>query len=116
MEGSLLPKLASGFGGGIGRKGSLCGAFIGGIMVIGMKMGREDPKDRESLLKIYGKCQSFWNKFEKEFGSHLCYHLIGAHLEDEEERQCWLASGGMEKCERIVERTAQILLPLLMEE
>ena len=97
---SIIPKLASGFGGGIGRKGSLCGAFTGSIMAIGMKMGRTDPKDKEAVAKVYEKCQEFWDQFEKEFGSNVCYNIIGAHLDNEKERQRWLASGGMEKCAR----------------
>jgi C_GCAxxG_C_C family probable redox protein len=106
---SILPKLATGFGGGIGRKGSLCGAFTGSIMAIGMKMGRTDPKDKDGVAKVYSKCQEFWSQFEKEFESNLCYDIIGAHLDNEEERQKWLASGGMEKCSKIVEKTAQML-------
>jgi C_GCAxxG_C_C family probable redox protein len=41
---SLIPKLATGFGGGVGRKGSLCGAFTGSIMAMGMKMGKTTPR------------------------------------------------------------------------
>jgi C_GCAxxG_C_C family probable redox protein len=85
IQDSLIPRLATGFGGGIGRKGSLCGAFTGSIMAIGMKEGRTDPKDRDRVAKVYGKCQQFWNQFEKEFGSTHCYNLIGYHLDDEEE-------------------------------
>jgi C_GCAxxG_C_C family probable redox protein len=112
---SLIPRLASGFGGGIGRKGSLCGAFTGSIMAIGMKMGRTDPKDKEAISKVYAKCQEFWNQFEKEFGSNVCYNLIGVHLDNEEERKKWLASGGMEKCTAIVEKTARMLCELIKE-
>ena len=109
IKDSILPKLASGFGGGIGGKGSLCGAFTGSIMAIGMKMGRTDPKDKEAVTKVYSKCRGFWNQFEKEFGSRECYQLTGVHLDNEEERQQWLAAGGHEKCEAIVEKTAQML-------
>ncbi len=78
-------------------------------MAIGMKMGRADPKDKEAVSKVYAKCQEFWNQFEKEFGSNLCYNIIEAHLDNEEERQKWLASGGMEKCASMVEKTARML-------
>jgi len=111
----LLPRLASGFGGGIGRKGSLCGAFIGAIMVIGMKMGRVDPKDTDTISKLYEKCRQFWSQFEKEFGSNICFNLIGVHLDNDEERQRWLASGGLEKCSHIVEKTAQMLCEFIRE-
>ena len=115
IQDSIIPRLATGFGGGIGRKGSLCGAFTGSIMAIGMKMGRTDPKDKETISRIYGKCQQFWNQFEKEFGSNICYNIIGYHLDNEEERQKWLASGGMEKCAAIVEKTARMLYEFIKE-
>jgi len=78
-------------------------------MAIGMKMGRTDPKDKEAATKVYLKCRKFWNQFEKEFGSRECYQLTGVHLDNEEERQQWLAAGGHEKCGTIVEKTAQML-------
>jgi hypothetical protein len=58
IKDSLVPRLATGFGGGIGRKGSLCGAFTGSIMAIGMKMGRTDPKDKEAVTKVYSGINS----------------------------------------------------------
>jgi C_GCAxxG_C_C family probable redox protein len=109
IKDSILPKLATGFGGGIGRKGSLCGAFTGSIMAIGMKLGRTNATDKDAVAKVYSKCQEFWGQFEKEFGSNLCYDLIQVHLDNEGERKKWLASGGMEKCSKIVEKTAQML-------
>jgi len=115
FEDSLLPRLASGFGGGVGRKGSLCGAFTAAIMAIGMKMGRTDPKDRKTLLMVYEKCQQFWEKFEKEFGSRNCYDLIGLHLDDPEENKKWAETGGREKCTAIVEKTAGMLCEFLGE-
>ncbi|NWF94351.1 MAG: C_GCAxxG_C_C family protein [Syntrophaceae bacterium] len=110
---SIIPKLASGFGGGVGRKGSLCGAFTGSIMAIGMRMGRTDPKDRATVLKVYEKCQQFWKQFEERFGSTGCYNLIGYRLDNEEERQKWLDEGGMKKCAAIVEETARMLCEFL---
>lgn len=78
-------------------------------MVIGMKFGRTDPKDKDRKERVYEKCYEFWDRFEKEFGSGICYDLTGCHLYIEEERQKWLASGGMEKCADIVKKTANIL-------
>ena len=116
IKDSALPQLASGFGGGIGHKGSICGALTGAVMAIGMKMGRTDPKDRKTLQKVYDKCQGFWSQFEKEFGNINCYNIIGIHLDNEEERQRWLAVGGREKCGDLVEKTAHMLCDLLYED
>ena len=84
-------------------------------MAIGMKIGRTDPKDKEAVAKVYGKCREFWDQFEKEFGSHVCYNITGFHLDNEEERQKWLASGGMEKCADIVGKTACMLCEFIYE-
>jgi len=84
-------------------------------MAVGMKIGRTDPKDKKSVAKVYEKCQEFWSQFEREFGSNVCYSLTGARLDNEDERRKWLASGGMENCAKIVEKTAQMLCDFLNE-
>jgi C_GCAxxG_C_C family probable redox protein len=48
----LIPKIATAFGGGIGRCGSLCGALTGGVMAIGIKHGTNEPSP-EKRLKAY---------------------------------------------------------------
>lgn len=105
----LIPKLATGLGAGIGRKGSLCGNFTGSVLVIGMKLGRKDPGDQKSKEKVYKESYRFWEQFEKEFGSCYCYELINCHLDNEEERQRWLDGGGMDKCAALVEKTDRLL-------
>lgn len=107
--------MATGFGGGVGLKGSLCGALTGAVMAIGMKMGRTDPKDRGAALKVYERCGEFWGRFEKEFGSGDCYKLIGYHLDNPEENKQWLAVRGREKCAEIVEKTAKMLCDFVNE-
>ena len=114
-EGAFLPKIATGFGGGIGRRGSLCGAFTGSVMVLGMKFGRTDPGDQNRKEKVYDLGYRFWDRFEKEFGSCYCYNLIECHLDNAEERKKWSASGGMEKCGFIVERTVRLLWDFIEE-
>ena len=84
-------------------------------MAVGMKMGRTDPRDKEAVVKVYEKCRELWDRFEKEFGSNVCYNIIGIHLDNEEERQKWLTSGGMKKCEAVVEKTAGMLCDFLNE-
>ena len=47
----LIPKIATGFGGGIGRCGSLCGALAGGVMALGVRFGTNEPSsDRKSVV------------------------------------------------------------------
>ena len=105
-EDSLLPKLATGFGGGIGRRGSICGALSGSVMALGMKFGRTDPNDKETVTRLYEKCRQFWDRFEKEFGNVHCLHITGFLLEKPEELKKHLEAGGKAKCGELLEKTA----------
>ncbi len=115
IDSDLIPKLASGFGGGLGRRGSLCGAFTGSVLIIGARVGRKDAQDRAGREKAYGGAYRFWDRFEREFGSTQCSALTGCRMDDTEDRQRWLTAGGPEKCRDMVERTADILYDFLDE-
>ena len=50
----LEPKIASAFGGGIGKRGSLCGALTGGVITIGQKYGSNKPiANNSNPIKVY---------------------------------------------------------------
>jgi C_GCAxxG_C_C family probable redox protein len=42
-------KIASGFGGGVSRRGSICGAVSGGIMALGLKFGTDGTENIEDF-------------------------------------------------------------------
>jgi C_GCAxxG_C_C family probable redox protein len=75
IKSTLIPRIATPFGGGIARSASICGCVTGAIMGIGMKHGR--MKTTEDRLKAYAMATAFMNAFEKRFGSIICYDLIG---------------------------------------
>jgi len=105
----IIPKIATGLAGGVGRSGQAeCGVFIGTVMAIGIKYGREDPKNREAVLKTYEKVQQFWDRFEKEFGSRDCAAITGFNLGDQEQYKKWQESGGREKCTAMIEKAFQV--------
>lgn len=75
-----IPRIATGFGAGIGRKGSLCGALTGGIMILGLRTGRmeaEDVSAKEKTLEAAGK---YYDMFQSEFGSVFCKSVCGCDL------------------------------------
>lgn len=82
IESNLIPKLASGFGGGLGRYGETCGAVTGAVMAIGAVHGRAktEGSNQEAKEKIYSLVQIFLNKFKKKYGSLKCIDLSGCNM------------------------------------
>ena len=70
-------KLASAFGGGMGRMREVCGALSGLFMLLGLKEGYSDPKDNEGKKELYSKVQQLAGEFKEEFGSIICKELLG---------------------------------------
>lgn len=73
FESDLVPKLATGFGGGLSRTKGLCGALSGGVLVLGLKYGRTQPGD--DRITVLSKVQTLVAHFRKEFGSDNCFAL-----------------------------------------
>jgi len=80
----LIPKIATGFGSGIGRCGSICGALTGGVMAIGTKYGTNQPS-AEERRKCYELSQQLYRRFEKKHGSTSCRKLIDYDLSNPKE-------------------------------
>jgi C_GCAxxG_C_C family probable redox protein len=71
----LVPRIATGFGGGLSRTKSLCGALAGGVLAIGVANGRDRVGDDRTVL--VGKVQTLVNGFVSKFGSDNCFALTG---------------------------------------
>jgi len=108
----LIPKIAAVFGGGIGMCGSVCGALTGGVMVIGIKYGTDDPSV-EKRLKLYSLANKFYNQFKKHHGSVLCRELIEYDLSNPEELEKARKKRVFEeKCIKFVRTAVKILREL----
>lgn len=69
-------KLASSFGGGMGRLREVCGALTGLFMVAGLKYGYADPADQDSKAAHYQLIQDLAARFKEQYGSLLCRDLL----------------------------------------
>jgi len=108
----LIPKIATAFGGGIGMCGSVCGALTGGVMVIGIKYGTDNPSV-EKRLKLYSLANKFYNQFKKHHGSVLCRELIEYDLSNPEELEKARKKRVFEeKCVKFVRTAVKILREL----
>ena len=76
MEPAAAAKLASTFGGGMGRMREVCGAVTGALMAMGLLLGYDDPKEQEGKAALYEKVQEFGRRFREENGSIICRELL----------------------------------------
>jgi len=53
IEQDVAMKIASSFGGGMGRLREVCGALTGLFMAAGIKYGYTDPQDQDGKAKHY---------------------------------------------------------------
>ena len=128
-------KAATGFAGGIGRRGSVCGAVIGGVMALGLFFGRDLPtmkhpdpdlrhKLREDIELILGNLiDKFCGRFDAEYGSILCSEIekkvFGRYfnLKNPEDRKEKNRLGGhVDKCPMVVGKAARWATELILEE
>lgn len=70
-------RLASPFGGGMGRLREVCGVFTGACMVLGLLHGDYDPRDQAAKTAQYERVQKMAAAFRKANGSILCRELLG---------------------------------------
>lgn len=108
------PNIATAFGGGIGRCGSVCGSVTGGILAINVKYGRSKPEENKE--KAYTLAQKFYKEFENKFGSAICYELIECDLTSPEGHNKYKELNIAEKkCVEFVKGAVKILMELSEE-
>jgi len=72
----VAAKLASGFGGGMGRMAGTCGAVTGAYMVLGLKHGAASADDKVAKENGYRLVREFADKFRARHGSIDCRDLL----------------------------------------
>jgi len=107
-------KIATGFGGGMGRFGRTCGAVTGAYMVIGLRYGMGINEDVEAKERTYQVIREFSNQFEETCGSVLCKELLGCDINTPEGKDYYSQNELFEKkCLQYVKNAAEILEELL---
>ncbi len=109
-------KIGSCFGSGM-RKGEVCGACTGALMVLGLKYGKSKADDTESKIKSDKVCDKFLNEFKKENGSYICNELLKCDISTKEGVQFAKENNLFtEFCPKIVESATIITEKILNEE
>lgn len=106
-------KIGGCFGSGM-RKGEVCGACTGALMVLGLKYGQSEVGDIDSKLKSDEVCVRFLEKFEEQNGSYICNELLGCDIRTEEGVEYALENNLFtEFCPKMVESATLILKELI---
>ena len=69
-------KMASAFGGGMGRMREVCGAVSGMLLVLSWLYGYDTPGDDASKKVLYTQVQELAAKFREENGSIICREIL----------------------------------------
>lgn len=77
LDEGQIARLASGFGGGMGRMREVCGTVSGMVMVAGALCPADDVADKEAKTANYAMVQEFASRFREMNGSIICRELLG---------------------------------------
>ena len=117
-------KAATALAGGVARSGNACGALTGGLMAIGLALGRdhlEDSATSQGYARAMDLGGELCKRFETAFGSTLCRDvqrsLFGRSfdLRDPRERKEFWKAGSFEKCPQVVQRAAELAAQVILE-
>lgn len=76
LEPEFAAKMASSFGGGMGRMREVCGAVSGMLMVAGLLYGYDTPGDDASKKAHYARVQELAKQFREQVGSIVCRVIL----------------------------------------
>lgn len=76
LDRDTAARLASSFGGGMGRTREVCGTVSGALMALGLLRGYKDPKDMAAKTEHYLLVQEFIKRFREINGTILCRELL----------------------------------------
>ena len=69
-------KMASSFGGGMGRMREVCGAVSGMLLVAGILYGNTATDDDKAKMAHYALVQELAGKFREQVGSIVCRDIL----------------------------------------
>lgn len=76
MEKEQAAKMASSFGGGMGRLREVCGAVSGMLLVAGILYGYDTPGDDVQKKAHYERVQELAGAFRQRVGSIVCRDIL----------------------------------------
>lgn len=76
LDADFSARMASSFGGGMGRLREVCGAVSGMLMVAGLLYGYDSPDDDSAKKSHYALVQDLAGQFREQVGSIVCREIL----------------------------------------
>lgn len=111
IKSDLIPRIASGFCGGVSRTRGMCGAVSGAVMAINMIKGRQLPD--QSQEENYLAVQRLLTDFRNEFGSLNCFDLTGCDLATDQGQELFKRNNIHDRCSGFVQKATELALTLI---
>ena len=109
-------KLGSCLGSGM-RKGEVCGAVSGALMVLGLLYGQKNAGDTEGRQSSNKVNDLMMNRFKEKCGSYICNDLLGCDITTEEGHQyCVDNKLFTEFCPKMVAAAVDIVEEIISEQ
>lgn len=77
LDPQTVARMASPFGGGMGRMREVCGTVSGMLMVLGLVEGYDETKAYAAKKELYASVQQLAGAFRDRNGSIVCRELLG---------------------------------------
>ncbi len=114
VRSGTIPKIATGFGAGVGRKGEVCGALSGAVMGLGLRFGRSRVEEQEGGRRPYWFTSELVERFRVRLGHVRCGDLLELDLSDPKGLQAYREAGMWEKrCRGIISEATGLAYDLL---
>lgn len=113
LQSDLIPRIATGFCGGIARTSNICGAVSGAIMAVNICYGRMDPGTPPD--KNYAKVREMIGLFETQFGTVNCRDLTGCDLATQEGQQHFKANNTIARCRHFSQEAVRMAMQIIRE-
>lgn len=109
MTPEYAARLASSFGGGVGRMREICGAVSGMLLVAGLLYGYDTPGDDVRKKEHYALVQSLTGQFREREGSIICREILKNPPSDPNPTPRTADFYAKRPCGRLVALAAEIL-------
>ena len=109
LDESFSAKMASSFGGGMGRMREVCGAVSGMLTVAGLLYGYDSMDDDAAKRAHYALVQQLAGQFRQENGSIVCREILKNPPSDPNPSPRTAEYYAQRPCARMVATAAKIL-------